>query len=133
MVGQVLAQLVGLAIGLATGLATGFYFERRASKETRRQNTELRAELETLRTSVYTVGANDEVIVPNTSPPEEVSASEVVRYAKMIQNAEGLVRRSLLIQHFASNGFRPESVNHALQLAEESGNLSTDGLWVTIR
>jgi hypothetical protein len=133
LVDQVLNQLVGLTIGLATGLATGFYFERRAGRETRMQNMELRAELEALRSSVYTVGADDGPIEHDSPPSTNASIDDIVKYAKLIQNSQGLVRKSSLIEHFALNGCSPASVNQAIQLAEESGIVSVSGLWVTIR
>ncbi|SJN08655.1 hypothetical protein FM113_03745 [Leucobacter sp. 7(1)] len=37
-----LTNLAGLILGLATGLTTGFFFERRATKEARRQNAATR-------------------------------------------------------------------------------------------
>jgi hypothetical protein len=59
--------------------------------------------------------------------------SEVVKYAKAIQDAEGRVRKSLLVEHFTSNGYLPGSVNQALDLAQESGTLSVNEMWVIIR
>jgi hypothetical protein len=59
--------------------------------------------------------------------------SEVVKYARAIQDAEGKLRKSLLVEHFTSNGVLPGSVNQALNLAQESGSLSVNEMWVTIR
>jgi hypothetical protein len=131
LVDTVLNQLAGLAIGLLLG----FYFERRAGRETRRQNRELRAELESLRSSVYTVGGSDKPrkmdLPPSLSPDKLVV--EVIEYAKAIQDPKGCVRRSLLVEHFTANGHLPGPVNQALDLARESGALSVDEMWVTIR
>ena len=129
MVEQVLNQLVGLVIGLVLG----FYFERRSGRETREQNRKLRAELEALRSSVYTVGGSDKPRVHDLSISPDKLVSEVVQYAKAIQDAEGRVRKSLLVEHFISNGHLPGPVNQALDLAQESGVLSINEMWVTIR
>jgi CHASE2 domain-containing sensor protein len=129
LVEQVLNQLGALVIGLVLG----FYFERRAGRETREQNKELRAELESLRSSVYTVGGSDKPKERDLSLSPDRLVSEVVAYAKAIQDAEGCVRKSLLLEHFTSNGYLPGSVNQALDLAQESGALSIDEMWVTIR
>ncbi len=129
MVEQVLNQLVALAIGLVLG----FYFERRAGRETREQNKKLRAELEALRSSVYTVGGSDKPKEPDLSLAPDKLVDEVVKYAKAIQDAEGRVRKSLLVEHFASDGYLPGSVNQALDLAQKSGSLSVNEMWVTIQ
>jgi len=133
LVAQVLNAVVALVAGLLSGLALGFYFERRAGRETREQNKKLRAELEALRSSVYTVGGSDKPRERDLSLPPDKLASEVVEYAKTIQDAEGSVRKSLLIEHFASNGYLPSLVNQALDIARESGALSVDEMWVNIR
>jgi uncharacterized protein YneF (UPF0154 family) len=124
-----LNQLVALVIGLVLG----FYFERRAGRKTREQNKELNAELEALRSSVYTVGGSDKPRVHDLSLSPDKLVGEVVEYAKAIQDVEGRVRKSLLVEHFTSNGHLPGSVNQALDLARESGALSVDEMWVTIR
>jgi hypothetical protein len=129
LVEQALNQLVALVLGLALG----FYFERRSGRKTREQNRELRAELEALRSSVYTVGGSDKPREHDLSLSPDRLVSEVVEYAKEIQDAEGRVRKSLLVEHFASNGYMPGLVNQALDLAQESGILSIDEMWVTIR
>ena len=129
MAEQVLNQLVALVIGLVLG----FYFERRAGRKTREQNKELNAELEALRSSVYTVGGSDKPRVHDLSLSPDKLVGEVVEYAKAIQDVEGRVRKSLLVEHFTSNGHLPGSVNQALDLARESGALSVDEMWVTIR
>lgn len=129
MVEQVLNSLVALVIGLVLG----FYFERRAGRETREQNRRLRAELEALRSSVYTVGGSDKPSEHDSSPSPDKLLSEVVEYAKAIQDAKGCVRKSLLVEHFTSNGYLPGPVDQALDLARESGVLSIDEMWVTIR
>ena len=129
MAEQVLNQLAGLVIGLVLG----FYFERRAGRETRRQNKDLRAELEALRSSVYTVGGSDKPRGRESTLSPDRLVSEVVKYAKAIQDAEGRVRKSLLVEHFASNGYLPGLVKQALDLAQESGTLSVNEMWVTIR
>lgn len=129
LVEQVLNQLVALVIGLILG----FYFERRAGRETRKQNKELRAELEALRSSVYTVGGSDKPRERHSSLSPDELVSEVIEYARAIQNAEGCVRKSLLVEHFTSNGHLPGPVNQALDLAQESGILSIDEMWVTVR
>jgi hypothetical protein len=130
---QVLNQLVALLVALAIGLVLGFYFERRAGRETREQNKKLRAELEALRSSVYTVGGSDKPREHDLSLSPDKLVTEVVKCAKAIQDAEGRVRRSLLVEHFTSNGHSPGSVNQALDLAQESGALSVNEMWVTIR
>lgn len=129
MAEQVLNQLVALAIGLVLG----FFFERRAGRETREQNKKLRAELEALRSSVYTVGGSDKPRGHDLSLSPAELVSEVVKYAKAIQDAEGCVRKSLLVEHFASTGYLPGLVNQALDLAQESGALSVNEMWVTVR
>lgn len=129
MVEQVLNQLVALGVGLVLG----FYFERRAGRKTREQNKELHAELEALRSSVYTVGGSERPREHDVLLPPDKLVSEVIAYAKAIQNAEGRVRKSLLIEHFTSNGHLPGPVKQALDLAQESGVLSVDEMWVTIR
>lgn len=129
MVEQVLNQLVALVIGLVLG----FYFERRAGRKTREQNRELRAELTALRNSVYTVGGSDKPREHDLSLSPDKLVSEVVEYARAIQDAEGRVRKILLIEHFTSNGYLPGPVNRALDLARESGAISIDEMWVTIR
>jgi hypothetical protein len=129
LVEQVLNQLAALVMGLVLG----FYFERRAGREVREQNRELRAELEELRSSVYTVGGYDKPREPNLSLSPAKLVSEVIKYAKAIQDADGCVRKSLLVEHFMSNGHLPGPVNQALNLAQESGALSVDEMWVTIR
>lgn len=123
-----LNQLVGLVIGLALG----FYFERRAGWKTREQNKELRAELEALRNSIYTVGGDGEPREDDSPPSLDKLTGEVVEYARAFQDARGRVRKSLLVEHFASNGYLPGLVNQALDLARESGTLSVDEMWVTI-
>ena len=100
------------------GLVLGFYFERRAGRETRKQNKELRAELEALRSSVYTVGGSDKPREHDLSVSPDKLVSEVVKYAKAIQDAEGRVRKSLLVEHFTANGHLPGIVNDALGLAQ---------------
>ena len=90
MVEQALNQLVALVLGLALG----FYFERRSGRKTREQNRELRAELEALRSSVYTVGGSDKPREHDLSLSPDRLVSEVVEYAKEIQDAEGRVRSS---------------------------------------
>ena len=129
MAEQVLNQLVALVIGLVLG----FYFERRAGRKTREQNKELRAELEALRSSVYTVGGSDKPREHDLSLSPDKLASEVVEYAKAIQDAEGRVRKSLLVEHFTSSGHLPDPVNQALDLARQSGAFLVDEMWVTIR
>jgi hypothetical protein len=129
LVEQVLNQLAALVIGLVLG----FYFQRRAGRETREQNRKLRSELEALRSSVYTVGGSDKPRGHDLSLSPDKLVSEVVKYAKAIQDAEGRVRKSLLVEHFTSNGYLPGSVNQALDLAQESGTLSVNEMWVIIR
>jgi hypothetical protein len=129
LIEQVLNQLIALVIGLVLG----FYFERRAGRKTRIQNRELRAELEALRTSVYTVGGSDKPRERDLSLSPEKLVGEVVEYAKTFQDAEGRVRKSLLVEHFTSHGQLPDTVNQALELAWQSGALSVDEMWVTIR
>jgi hypothetical protein len=129
LVEQVLNQTLALVIGLVLG----FYFERRAGRETREQNRELRAELDALRSSVYTVGGSEKRRGHELSLSPDKLVSEVVKYAKAIQDAEGRVRKSLLIEHFTSNGHLPGSVNQALDLAQESEALSVNEKWVIIR
>jgi hypothetical protein len=126
-------QVLNALVALVTGLVLGFYFERRAGRETREQNKKLRAELEALRSSVYTVGGSERPRERDLSPPPDKLVSEVVEYAKAFQDAEGCVRKSLLVEHFTSNGYLPGPVNQALDLARESGALSVDEMWVTIR
>jgi hypothetical protein len=133
LVDQVLDQLVALVTGLVAGLVTGFYFERRAGRETRKQNKQLRAELEALRSSVYTVGGAEKPSDRDILRSPEDLVSEVVNYAKIIQDTEGRVRRSLLVEHFTANGCLPSSVNEALHVAQESGALSLNEMWVTIQ
>jgi uncharacterized protein YneF (UPF0154 family) len=133
MVEQVLNQLIALAIALVIGLVLGFYFERRAGRETRAENKKLRAELEALRSSVYTVGGSDRPRKQDFSLSPDKLVNEVVEYAKTIQDAEGRVRKSLLVEHFTSNDHLLGPVNQALDLAQESGALSVDKMWVTIR
>lgn len=128
LVEQVLNQLVALVIGLILG----FFFERRTGRETREQNRELRAELNALRSSVYTVGGSERPRARESSLSPDKLLHEVVTYAKATQNAEGRVRKSLLIEHFTSNGYLPGSVNQALDLAQESGALSLNETWVII-
>jgi uncharacterized protein YneF (UPF0154 family) len=129
LVGQLLNQMVALVIGLVLG----FFFERRAGREMRKQNRELRAELDALRSSVYTVGGSEKPRRHELSLSPDKLVSEVVKYAKAIQDAEGRVRKSLLIEHFTSNGHLPASVNQALDLAQESGALLVNEMWVIIR
>lgn len=124
-----LNQLVALAVGLVLG----FYFERRAGRDTREQNRELRAELAALRSSVYTVGGSDKPREHDLSLSSDKLVSEVAEYAKAIQDAEGRVRKSLLVEHFTSSGHLPGTVNEALGLAQRSGIFSIDEMWVTIR
>jgi hypothetical protein len=126
---QVLNQLAALVVGLVLG----FYFERRAGREMREQNRKLRAELEALRSSVYTVGGSDKPRERDLSLSPDKLVGEVVQYAKAIQDAEGRVRKSLLVEHFTSSGHLPGPVNQALDLAHESGALSVDEKWVTIQ
>lgn len=120
-------------MALVVGLVLGFYFERRAGRETRERNKELHAELEALRNSVYTVGGSDKPRKSDLPLSPDKLMSEVIEYAKTIQDAEGRVRKSLLVERFASNGHLPGSVNQALDLARESGILSMDEMWVTIQ
>jgi predicted membrane-bound mannosyltransferase len=126
-------QVLNALLPLAIGLALGFYFERRAGRETREQNKKLRAELEALRSSVYTVGGSDKPRQYDLPSSSDKLVSEVVKYAKAIQDAEGRVRKSLLVERFTSNGYLPVSVNQALDLAQETGALSVSEMWVTIR
>lgn len=128
-----LNQLSALAIALVIGLALGFFFERRAGRETRAENKKLREELEALRSSVYTVGGSDRPRKRDFPLSPEKLVNEVVEYAKAIQDVEGRVRRSLLVEHFTSNGHLLDSVNQALDLAQESEALSIDEMWVTVR
>lgn len=128
-----LNALVALVAGLVSGLLLGFYFERRAGRETREQNKKLRAELEALRSSVYTVGGSHKPRERDLSLPPDKLVSEVIAYAKTIQDAEGRVRKSLLVEHFAADGYLPGLVNQALDLALESGAVSVDEMWVNIR
>lgn len=129
MAEQMLNQLAALVIGLLLG----FYFERRAGRKTREQNKELHAELDALRSSVYTVGGSEKSRERESPLAPEKLVSEVVKYAKAIQDAEGRLRKSLLIEHFTSSGYLPGSVNQALDLAQESGALSVNEMWVIIR
>jgi uncharacterized protein YneF (UPF0154 family) len=126
-------QVLNQALALVIGLVLGFFFERRAGRETREQNRKLRAELDALRSSVYTVGGSEKPRVQELSLSPDKLVSEVVKYAKAIQDAEGRVRKSLLIEHFTSNGHLPGSVNQALDLAQESEALSVNEMWVIIR
>jgi uncharacterized protein YneF (UPF0154 family) len=126
-------QVLNQALALVIGLVLGFFFERRAGRETREQNRKLRAELDALRSSVYTVGGSEKPRVQELSLSPDKLVSEVVKYAKKIQDAEGRVRKSLLIEHFTSNGHLPGSVNQALDLAQESEALSVNEMWVIIR
>jgi hypothetical protein len=126
-------QVLNALLPLLVGLALGFYFERRSGRETREQNRRLRAELEALRSSVYTVGGSDKRSGKDLSIPLDKLVSELQTYATVIQDAEGRVRKSLLVEHFTSKGYLPGSVKQALNLAQESGTLLVNEMWVTIR
>ena len=89
----------------------------------------VRAELEALRGSVYTMGGSEK----SSRHELPLSTAEVVKYAKAFQDAGGRVRKSQLIEHFTSDGHLPGSVNQALDLAKESGALSVNEMWVIIQ
>ena len=131
--GALVGQILNVLLPLMIGLVLGFFFERRSGRETRKQNKELRVELEALRSSVYTVGGSEKSSRRELSPSPGELVSEVVKYAKAIQDADGRIRKSLLVEHFTSNGHLPGSVNQALNLAQESGALSVSEMWVNIR
>jgi CHASE2 domain-containing sensor protein len=129
LIEQVLNQVVALAIGLALG----FYFDRRASRGIREQNKELRKELEALRNSIYSVGGSSRPTPAERSPKPDELAREIVEFARGVQDAEGRVRRSILVERFLSRGLLPADITRALDLAEQAGSVQVQEKWITLR
>jgi len=67
---SVISELVTTLIGLVLGLLTGFFFERRATKSAKAQNTELRHQLEVLKATVYSLGGDPASRVADPLPTD---------------------------------------------------------------
>ena len=90
-------ELISVVVGLLTGFGTGFFFERRATRSARRDNEQLRRDLQALRDTVVSLGGNLDQVVP-TKPVSDLL--EAVRGRVLAtQDASGRVRRQEVIAH----------------------------------
>jgi hypothetical protein len=118
--------LTALGIGLAGGLITGFYFERRAV----RQNEDLVRQISVLKTTMYSLGAQAEVVDERTLYDD--LASQVTARARQTQNASGLVRRPDLIAHFVARGDDPRDVEAVISSMSAVGAAKEEGEWLRL-
>jgi hypothetical protein len=123
----VISDLINIAAGLIVGLGTGFYFERRASTATRKENAELRAELSTVRESVYMMGGE-------RAPAKRAHAAQVddelMAWVLANQDSEGRVQVARVIGEFVRRGVPSSDVQAALDSMCEAGRLSRSEGWV---
>lgn len=114
--------------GLATGLLTGLFFERRATRAAQDQNEELRAQMETLKATIYSLGgraALERVDADLSTLPEDV-----VTRAAGAQDASGRVDRQALVAHFVQQGHNRREVEQAIASMCESGAAVGEGRWL---
>src|SRR4051812_11720053 len=105
-------QIANAVIAALVGVICGLFFERRATRDARRRNAELEAELSVLRHSVLTMGAP---AASGERPLEPVDLVEAVRQrALTTQNSEGRVQRSAVRTYFIALGHQATAIDDAV-------------------
>jgi uncharacterized protein YneF (UPF0154 family) len=120
----VVAQVIGAAVALVIGMATGFFFERRSTNEALRQNAELRRELREVRESVYTVGAQHRNHAQVGTQTDQDLASELLLWARTVQDPSGRVDRRRALMNFAEAGRSADDLAEALAVLEQNGSIT---------
>lgn len=124
-------EVLSILAGMVLGLLTGFYFERRATRATEAQNRELRHELETLRSTVYSLGGDPDLRAADYYPVDLLTA--VRARALATQNAAGKIRRREIIAHFIEKGADTGDIEAALAELCATDFLREEGHWLQVR
>lgn len=125
------ADFLNAFVGLVIGLITGFYFERRATKNARREAASLARQLTTLREGIYTMGASppSAARVTRTSELDDVDVQEWIRGH---QNASGLLSRQRLFEHFLGEGSSVAEVSDVLARLAAATRIRVVDEWIEI-
>lgn len=124
-------EVLSIVVGMVLGLLTGFYFERRATRAAEAQNKELRHELDSLRSTVYSLGGDPDLGATDHQPPDLLTA--VRTRALATQDATGRIRRREIIAHFVEKGANSGDVEIALAELCAVDFLREEGHWLQIR
>jgi hypothetical protein len=127
-----LFNVTSLAIGLVGGLATGFYFERRAVRQSRRENDEFQRQISILQTTLYSLGAQPKDVAGDQRTLADDLASQVTARARSMQNESGRVRRPDLIGHFVARGADPTDVEAVISSMSAAGAAKEEGEWLQL-
>jgi uncharacterized protein YneF (UPF0154 family) len=120
----VLTELASLIVGLVTG----FFFERRATNRTRRENEGLMRQISVLKTSVFSLGGKPSEAEAG-SPPRDL-AGLVTERAMATQDPAGRVSRRALVAHLLEQGHADRDIEASISSLCETGVAREDGPWL---
>ena len=133
MTTTVLSFVTALGIGLVGGLMTGFYFERRAVRQSKRDNEEFQRQISVLRTMLSNLGVQHQSVVgkPRTLVDDLDLASRVTARAQKMQDPSGRVHRPELIAYFVERGANPSDVEAVISSMSAVG-AKEEGQWLKL-
>jgi len=117
-------------VSLIVGVVTGLIFERRATMTARRHNEELQRQVSVLKTSIFSMGAQEED--DEIEPPPQDLAGLVTARAIATQDPAGRVSRRALVAHFVERGHRARDIEAALSSLCETGTAVEENSWLQI-
>jgi hypothetical protein len=123
---EAVSMLVALAVGIVAGLPVGLIFERRATRNLRRENEDLTRQL---KVALYSLGARGQT-TPAPAPAD--TASAVMARALETQDARGRVDRRELVAHFVERGDEAHAIEAAISSMCSAGAAREDGQWLQL-
>lgn len=128
------SDVINNVIALVLGVVTGLYFERRATKQARRDadeatahNVELQETLRNLRAELVTRSSVPPSQQRATSGDPADLADRALSYARECQDASGRIRSSTLRNGLIARGFAVADADLAIGILADRGTLRQDG------
>lgn len=119
-----LSEIASLGVGVVTGLV----FERRASKEARVNNEELKRQVSALKTTMLSLSGGKSSVEPLAGQGD--LAGQLTQRAISTQSPEGRVDRHALRAHFVAHGFAARDIDVAISSLCRAGVATEDGSWL---
>jgi hypothetical protein len=113
---------------LGVGVVTGFVFERRASREARVNNEELKRQVSALKTIMLSLSGRKAAVEPPVG--QDDLAGQLTQRAISTQSPEGRVDRRALRAHFVERGFAARDIDAAISSMCKAGVAKEDGSWL---
>jgi len=127
----VTSEVVTTILGAVLGLVTGLWLDRRTARSAESQNRELRLQLNTLRSTIYSLGGDPDT--PQIKASDSDILSTVRSRALATQDASGKVRRSEILAYFIGKGLDGGDVEAAIMELRLATFFEEEGRWLRIR